>query len=95
MFLFFVIIIYVPLCTIIACILYFSKINQAILSSILCGIIYCLFPSLVLVLADALAYLNRSILNYIESDYIFYEIFAIQNIIIVGYGIIKRFKKKR
>ena len=93
-FLFFVIIIYVPLCTIIAWILYFSKINQAILSSILCGIIYCLFPSLVLVLADALAYLNRSILNYIESDYIFYEIFAIQNIIIVGYGIIKRFKKR-
>ena len=92
-FLIFVVLIYVPLCTIIAWILYYSKINQAILSNILYGIIYCLFPSLVLILPDALGYLNSSILNYIKSDYIFYEIFVIQNIIIVGYGIIKRLKK--
>ena len=78
-FLLFGVLIYVPLCTIIAWILNYSKINQAILSNILIGILYCLFPCLVLALADALAYLNWPILTFIESDSAFFEIFVIQN----------------
>ena len=87
--------IYIPICTIIAGIMYYSKINRKILSNILYGIIYCLFPTLLLELAEVLGHKANFNLNCIKSDYIFYEIFAIQNLLIIGYGITKRFWNKK
>ena len=94
-FLIFVVLIYIPLCTIIVWLFYYSKINKSILSNVFYGILYCIFPSLLLGLADVLSHITDFSLNCIKSDYIFYEIFAIQNLLIVGYGIIKRFIKTK
>lgn len=91
----FITLIYIPICTTIVGIMYYTKINRIILSNIFYGIIYCLFPALSLELAEALGNKANFHLNCIKSDYIFYEIFAIQNLLIIGYGITKRFWNKK
>ena len=92
-FLIFVIFIYIPLCSLVVGLLNYYKINKAILSNVFYGIIYCLFPSLILELADVLSRITDISFSCMKSDYIFYETFVIQNLIIFGFGIIKRLIK--
>ncbi len=90
----FITLIYIPICTTIVGIMYYTKINRIILSNIFYGIIYCLFPALSLELAEALGNKANFHLNCIKSDYIFCEIFVLQNLLIICYGITKRYIKK-
>ena len=80
--------VYAPICTLSACILYYTKVNKSILLNKVISIIYCILPFLCFKALNMLrAYTNIEIGNIIE--YSIPIVFVIQNIIIVLRNCIK------
>ena len=90
----FVFLLYVPLCLVIACLLYHYNINKSILSNIILGMAYCAFPILLAYLLDKYSCLPGILSKVGLRDYTFFIVFIMQNVIIIVYGLIKRRKKK-
>ena len=81
--------VYAPICTLSACILYYTKVNKSILSNRVNGILYCIFPLLCFKALNLFrAHTNVEIGNIIE--YSIPIVFVIQNIIIVLRNCIKK-----
>lgn len=82
-------VIYAPICTILASILYYFKINKAILSNRWLGILYCIFPFLCYKLLNiACVYVDIKINQGLE--YSIPIIFIIQNVVIISKKSIQR-----
>ena len=81
--------VYAPICTIVASILYFSKVNKAILSNRLFGILYCIFPFLCFKALDIICNHTGSLFGY-SIEYSISIVFVLQNVIIVLAKYIKR-----
>lgn len=81
--------VYSPICTLSACILYYTKVNKSILLIKVISIIYCILPFLCFKVLNMLrAYTNIEIGNIIE--YSIPIVFVIQNVIIVLRNCIKK-----
>lgn len=75
-------VVYAPIYTISACILYYSKVNKAILSNKWLSFLYCIFPFLCFKILDIIGiYLGINFGHKLE--YIIPIVFIIQNVMIV------------
>ena len=74
--------VYAPIYTISAVILYYSKVNKAILSNKWLGVLYCIFPFLCFKIFDTICFYTGFKIGY-ELEYIIPIVFIIQNVIII------------
>jgi uncharacterized membrane protein YqjE len=77
--------VYAPIYTISACLLYYSKVNKAILSDKWFCILYCIFPFLCFKILDIIG-----IWNDYRLEYSILIVFIIQNVIIIVKWLIQR-----
>jgi hypothetical protein len=84
-------VIYAPIFTASAGILYYKNVNKAVLSNKWCSLLYCILPFLCYELGRRIFYV---VYNYsgiwIDEDYITPVVFIIQNLILVVIKYIKR-----
>lgn len=83
-------ILYAPLCTIVAFIFYHFKINRVILSYRWAGVLYCIFPYLFIWLSKQYCHYAKTEVDY-RLDDISPLVFLIQNILVITHWMI--FKK--
>lgn len=74
--------IYAPIFTISAIILYYSKVNKAILSNKLLSVLYCIFPFLCFKILDIICIHTGIRIGY-RIEYCIPIVFIIQNVIII------------
>ncbi len=74
--------IYAPIFTVSAIILYYSKVNKAILSNKLLSVLYCIFPFLCFKILDIICIHTGIRIGY-RIEYCIPIVFIIQNVIII------------
>ena len=84
------VVLYAPLCTFVVCIFYRFKINRVLLSKKRFGILYCIFPFLVIFMIKQYCHYVKIEVDY-RLDDISPLVFLIQNILVITHWMI--FKK--
>ena len=88
------VVLYAPLCTFVVCIFYRFKINRVLLSKKRFGILYCIFPFLVIFMIKQYCYYVEIDVDY-RLDDISPLVFLIQNILVITHWMIFKKPHKR
>ena len=88
------VVLYAPLCTFAVCIFYRFKINRVILSKKRFGILYCIFPFLVIFMIKQYCHYVKTDVDY-RLDDISPLVFLIQNILVITHWMIFKKPHKR
>ena len=87
-------VLYAPLCTFVACLFYHFRINRVILSKRVIGILYCIFPFLLIWMIKQFCHCVGIDVDY-RLDDISPLVFLIQNILIITHWLfLKKLHKK-